>query len=1558
MKKLNKLFAILIAVLGVQTLSAQTWTAPVIGQDLKDVNNSTELYMYNVKADAFACSGMSWGTHATVKELQNGDTKLSADVHRCRVSKPTDGQLQIMLNERTWLGGKLSNTNDCWVDYGSNNVYIYSEVSDNVYTLKPTTATNESYLDCAWAYGGHITFSATNGYGNTEWAFVLRSDITNGKYLLYKAKKEMYDIYTALKAAGHDGTYATALSTANKAYTASNATAATVNAATKTLLVTVAPALSSKYFAANSLFNNPDMRGFGDDTDWGNGLNDFANGIFESWHSAETITQTQTGLPNGFYTVVFLGMYRQDGGDAAPTLTLTSGNKSAKANLKSLAEIDFGVIEGAGKLNDWTENWVSNKPNSTYSAGEALAHTDAGVKVENFVVENGELTITVAMPSTSQWLLCQGFEIYYKAESLDEYANLFYAAKSSAEAFNTEELNAAAASKLTTALSAAATEQMDKEWYQARTAELNAAVALANEVKVPYANFKSLIASCETIVSNSQETTSGAKATFTTATNTAKESVENATTADAINVIYNTLETARQTYVGVAEPLNGIKFDYTFMIVNPKFDEGTNGWAFNTGASNNGIATNQGGAITGNYFENWKWESYTGEIYQELTGLPSGKYILTAAAFRDQLITDATDGDAVYVFANDTETLVNSGTPAFYSVEVSITAGTLRFGVKSKVEKYRWMGIDNVSLEYVEGLGLTEFINAYEAALAAATAARDNNEYRNVAGAEKTALLAAIALQPEQTQASYESTIAALQSATATFIAAKNSYDLLDTEKQTAKGLGMSDALIAETIADKTGLAALQDLKETEYVYVTEEFNYPVELEASGWIPEGPVGSMTSQHYDGTSESSYLEQSSSAWGSDAWEISYKYEKTLPAGKYVFKVAGRRAAGAGNTMDLTVTNVNNSDVLGSVNDFPEGDIGLGINKAGATSFDADDAVGFANDGAGRGWQWRYVMFELDSETTVQVAVNAAATTKYQWMSFCGASLQMTEETYLEANKHGLDAPTAVAQALVNAVPMGSEEIEALQQALDMTYTTGAELLAKIEALNAAAANAEAWVPKYNEAKAPLVAALERFEADYNDAQNGSLDYMNKSHWATAISMAQAAAEAKDVTDSYAGFAEATENLVAALDAATISVEEYAALNAAIKTAKPLYEGGNWGDQPFQRPVSVKESLNTTTAQATYDAAEADGEAVTSVTDALNENVEAVDAIVLNAPAEGTRYNMVMYYADWEHHNKAVTYIANDRADHGLYNIKYHSAPNTNYAQAFTFTAVEGKANCYTLSMTDVDGNERYVCTGSVYGGNADQLRTTTEADKALAVKVIATATDGIHQLYNTEANNYIGGQDAGFYTVNSHTTFRLQEAAKANVTLTIPEERWTTLILPFDAELPENVKAYSCSEVKNNVLTLVEAESLKANTPYLVNGYENDYDFSGYGLADKDCYTDGLFTGTYVEYHTTANSNTYVLQNVNSELGFYLVDENEQPAVDAYCCYITYEAQGGEEQASMFLLSGGQGDDPTAIEGTGHKAQGAVLVYDLMGRKVTTMEKGKFYIVNGVKVIIK
>ena len=1261
--------------------------------------------------------------------------------------------------------------------------------------------------------------------------------------------------------------------------------------------------------------------------------------------------------------------------------------------------------------------------------------------------------------------------------------------------------------------------------------------------------------------------------------------------------------------------------DLTSYIVNNSFETGnSNGWTYKA-SSDTGVKPNSNGTYTtsgvdGNYLYNTWWQGTP--LTQTVANLPNGIYQLN-------VLVASGDGDGstpdIYLLANgehsEVYTISDGNNKVFHDVsyEFKVLNGQATIGVVGgnddgtyNADGHWWYKADNFRLTY-KGIDLSIIKEAYETALANATAARDNSEYTNVVGVERTNILNAISLQPAENKSELEAATTALLNATTAFTASKPDYDALAAEKEIAAGLGMSEESIASAAATtKTGLVALQDLKvaeynyiqatytenatlgswtetfaedlngegyktngstyfnewgnatrtakqtvklpagdyaisgigrgqvgtsgylyykigeettqvdfimkgnrgrgvdvngvanfseegeyncngegfgweyrfitfhldaETEveigvsatfanawvsiyapvllttessvkvlrmteitnllgivptgkmnatvqstldekkdaaeaasaeentidelstiatelneaiiaanasiaeyekiatyiakantidesiaadvqtqydngtldkaepvfqalevatYNYVTENFNYNVAL-SSDWNKEGPVGELSDQHWSGEKRP-YMEQSSAAWGWDAWSISYDQDLTLPAGKYVFKVAGRKAAGNGCTLELIVTK--GGETLGTVNDFPEGDQGYGIDTSGAANFSEEGT--YANNDNGRGWQWRYVKFTLASEATVNIAVNAEATTNHQWISFCDATVQMTEETYLEANKGGLDAPTAAAEALVDTKPMGTAENDALKAALALPVTTGAELLAKIDALNAAVANANTWIANYNTTKAPLVAALERFETDYNDAENGALDYMCKSRWTTAVNMAQAAALAKDVTDSYEGFATATENLVAALDAATVSIGEYSNLKVAIDAAGTLYDSANWGDEPFQKPESAKDGLNTAKveAQDAYDAAEVDGDDVTAVIESLN---NTVNGIVLNAPEKGQRFNIVMDFEGWEHHGKAATYLANDRNDAGNYNIKCYAAPNVNYAQAFTFTAVAGQPNCYTLSMTDVDNNERYVCTGTVYGGNASQIRTTTDASKALAVKVIATATEGIHQLWNTEANNYIGGQDAGFFTVNSHTNFRLQEAEKATVTLNVSSAGWATLILPFNAEIPEGVKAYTSVALGDESVELIQVSEggIKANTPYLIKG-TGEYNFSGYGLADKDSYEDenGLFVGTYVDYATTGGE--YVLQNHDGKLGFYFVGESTKPTVKAYRCYLTAPASGIK---AFFFFD----DDATGINGVDAADIEIEAIYTINGAKVNSLQKG-------------
>ncbi|MBO4974143.1 MAG: hypothetical protein J6D17_05220, partial [Bacteroides sp.] len=72
----------------------------------------------------------------------------------------------------------------------------------------------------------------------------------------------------------------------------------------------------------------------------------------------------------------------------------------------------------------------------------------------------------------------------------------------------------------------------------------------------------------------------------------------------------------------------------------------------------------------------------------------------------------------------------------------------------------------------------------------------------------------------------------------------------------------------------------------------------------------------------------------------------------------------------------------------------------------------------------------------------------------------------------------------------------------------------------------------------------------------------------------------------------------------------------------------------------------------------------------------------------------------------------------------------------------------------------------------------------------------------------------------------------------NIDLCISDAGFATLMLPYDAALPEGVKAYSASQAGETlangcrVLTLEKADVLQANTPYIIEGVPGTYTFSG------------------------------------------------------------------------------------------------------------------------------
>lgn len=278
--------------------------------------------------------------------------------------------------------------------------------------------------------------------------------------------------------------------------------------------------------------------------------------------------------------------------------------------------------------------------------------------------------------------------------------------------------------------------------------------------------------------------------------------------------------------------------------------------------------------------------------------------------------------------------------------------------------------------------------------------------------------------------------------------------------------------------------------------------------------------------------------------------------------------------------------------------------------------------------------------------------------------------------------------------------------------------------------------------------------------------------------------------------------------------------------------------------------------------------------------------------LTAPAEGDVFNVTITTDDnYKFKDIPLSFNSDGKGGVDLYPAN-KGMGTAHLATYVTFKKVADKKDCFTMSTVFADGTERFVSTGQTSGnGNSTaQVRLTDDPAKALAVQVIPTATEGVYNLFNTEANNTLGCQDGddkakgGLYTTPAHNTFVLTKVDKYTVTLNINEETgYETLILPFKAEIPDGMQVYTVAGTKDAteaddadyvLLELAEVtDGIAANTPYIVKG-QGEFKFQGVGAAYGPEYAGERLVGTFVEKEAPAEA--FVMDNQGPNFGFYPV----------------------------------------------------------------------------------
>ena len=173
-----------------------------------------------------------------------------------------------------------------------------------------------------------------------------------------------------------------------------------------------------------------------------------------------------------------------------------------------------------------------------------------------------------------------------------------------------------------------------------------------------------------------------------------------------------------------------------------------------------------------------------------------------------------------------------------------------------------------------------------------------------------------------------------------------------------------------------------------------------------------------------------------------------------------------------------------------------------------------------------------------------------------------------------------------------------------------------------------------------------------------------------------------------------------------------------------------------------------------------------------------------------------------------------------------------------------------------------------------------------------------------------------------------------------------ESKYGTFCAPFSVTIPEGVQAYIATSAEaSGLLSLIEVKDfIPANTPVVVyaeNGLEMMEFFE---VAEDGTPTAGMLTGVYED--TPALVGSYVLQNIDSRVGFYQVAAGQQPIVKANRCYLTsasnVKAYYFEEEDATGVVS------PLVEKEVG-------TIYNLLGQRVNRSQKG-INIINGKKIL--
>lgn len=452
----------------------------------------------------------------------------------------------------------------------------------------------------------------------------------------------------------------------------------------------------------------------------------------------------------------------------------------------------------------------------------------------------------------------------------------------------------------------------------------------------------------------------------------------------------------------------------------------------------------------GEYYTNVDQPNF--ELSQTLTGLQPGIYQLSAQLFEDAKRD-------VYLFGNERKVCVEQNdnsagignTPMekvanlmkanrnYGKVTVSVLVGKdgkLELGLRGNCPATTWVVFDNFLLQYIgedtEEIR-KEYVTYYQEVQDKAKELLYNPVYAQIQGKDKADLenLANEDANTVITVDNYETKKQALETAMTTFQEDKEVYNTFVSHVENANLFGKdvlgldeipSESLVSDQSVTGASLREWRDkmyLAQSEYVKKTYTSDITSHKGINGWNgwtkPE--LAADNWQSYAGEHQDpKYYEISGGFNNTKKWEQSLTRSITLYPGKYVVKLACRTSSNGGASSGYVSVKVGDKETQAN---FPlKDDTGYGITTSGEASFDSNNEY-YCNGRQGRGWEWRYVPFELNSTSEVTLTIHVASEGGNNYPGFYEPQLlAMPMDVTLEDTKTYNEAPALVANVTFN------------------------------------------------------------------------------------------------------------------------------------------------------------------------------------------------------------------------------------------------------------------------------------------------------------------------------------------------------------------------------------------------------------------------------------------------------------------------------------------------------------------------------------------------------------